>query len=131
MTNPEITAKVVSISKETADHYVWGGQCDGWHLLKNSELSVIQERMPPGTAEVPHFHQRAQQFFYVLAGEARMDVDGRSFELTAGEGIWIPTGVVHQMRNDSSKEVHFLVISQPPSHGDRQAAPENAAPNLV
>lgn len=116
---------MTQISKETAEHYLWGSQCDGWHLLKNPELSVIQERMPPGTAEVRHFHERAQQFFYVLAGEAVMEVDGRSLALTAGEGIWIPTGVAHQIKNDSGDDVHFLVISQPPSHGDRELAPEN------
>ena len=116
MTNPEI----ISIKQETAEHYVWGSCCDGWHLLKNSELSVIQERMPPGTSEVRHFHHRAQQFFYVLAGQAVMEVDGHSLVLRAGEGIWIPTGVAHQMRNDSGDDVHFLLISQPPSHGDRE-----------
>lgn len=122
---------MIPIRKETAEHYIWGGQCDGWHLLKNPELSVIQERMPPGTAEVRHFHQRAQQFFYVLAGEAVMEVDGRSVALTAGVGIWIPAGVAHQMKNDSGDDIHFLVISQPPSHGDRVVAPENASPDLV
>ena len=114
--------EISSISRQTAEHYTWGSRCDGWHLLKNSELSVIQERMPAGTAEVRHFHHRAQQFFYVLAGEAVMEVDGRSLVLRAGEGLWIPTGVAHQMRNDSGDDVHFLVISQPPSHGDRENA---------
>ena len=113
---------MIPISKETAEHYLWGGQCDGWHLLKNPDLSVIQERMPPGTAEVRHFHHRAQQFFYVLAGEAVMELDGRSLVLTAGEGVWIPVGKPHQMKNESSTDVHFLVISQPPSHGDRESA---------
>jgi mannose-6-phosphate isomerase-like protein (cupin superfamily) len=110
------------ISKATAEHYTWGNACDGWHLVKNPQLSVIQERMPAGAAEVRHFHHHAQQFFYVLAGEAAMEVDGRTMILSAGEGIWIPAGTPHQMRNDSGDEVHFLVISHPPSHGDRQDA---------
>ena len=110
------------VSKEAAEHYIWGGHCDGWHLLKNPDLSVIQERMPPGTAEVRHFHHRAQQFFYILSGEAVMELEGRSLIVNAGEGIWIPPGVAHQMRNDSGDDVHFLVVSQPPSHGDRETA---------
>jgi mannose-6-phosphate isomerase-like protein (cupin superfamily) len=118
MTNPEI----ISISKETADHYVWGSECDGWHLLKSPALSVIQERMPPGNAEVRHFHHRAQQFFYILAGEAVIEVDGRSMTLSAGQGVSIPVGKPHQMKNESNADVHFLVISQPPSHGDRESA---------
>jgi mannose-6-phosphate isomerase-like protein (cupin superfamily) len=109
-----------AISKSTAEHYIWGKGCDGWHLVKNPQLSVIQECMPAGTSEVRHFHHHAQQFFYVLSGEAVMEVDSRSIVLNAGEGIWIPAGTAHLMRNDSNDVVHFLVISQPPSHGDRE-----------
>src|SRR5271170_932917 len=78
-----------AIRKSTAEHYVWGNHCDGWHLVKNPQLSVIQECMPASTSEVRHFHHHAQQFFYVLAGEAVMEEDSRSIILTAGEGIWI------------------------------------------
>jgi mannose-6-phosphate isomerase-like protein (cupin superfamily) len=109
-----------AISKSTAEHYIWGNHCDGWHLVKGPQLSVIQERMPASTSEARHFHHHAQQFFYVLAGEAVMEVDGHRIGITAGEGIWIPPATSHQMRNDSNEEVHFLVISQPPSHGDRE-----------
>jgi hypothetical protein len=34
------------INKETSEHYVWGGICDGWHLVKTAQLSMIHERMP-------------------------------------------------------------------------------------
>jgi mannose-6-phosphate isomerase-like protein (cupin superfamily) len=116
--------EITPISREIAEHYTWGGQCDGWHPLNNPELSVIQERMPAGTAEVRHFHHRAQQFFYILSGEAVMEIDGRFARLSAGQAIWIPVGIPHQMKNESGEDVHFLVVSQPPSHGDREMVPE-------
>jgi hypothetical protein len=40
-----------------AEHYVWGSVCDGWRLLNEADLSVIQERVPPGQGEVRHFHR--------------------------------------------------------------------------
>ena len=101
------------------DHYTWGDGCDGWHLVKQQDLSVIEERMPAGTAESRHYHHAAQQFFYILAGEAVMEVDGETLTLARGEGLHIPPGVPHQIRNVSGEPVEFLVISQPPSHGDR------------
>jgi hypothetical protein len=55
------------INKHTAKHYVWGQNCDGWHLVKNPQLSVILERMPAGASEVRHFHAKAQQFFFMLS----------------------------------------------------------------
>lgn len=102
-----------------AVHYLWGQNCDGWHLVQSDSLSIIYERMPPGTQEVRHFHNKAQQFFFVLEGEAALELDGKEFFIHAREGVHVPAGKPHQMFNRSSAEVFFLVISQPPSHGDR------------
>jgi mannose-6-phosphate isomerase-like protein (cupin superfamily) len=109
------------ISKDTAEHYTWGGGCDGWRLVERAELSVIHERMPPGAAEVWHHHQVARQFFFVLSGTATMEVSGEIYMLGAQQGIEIAPGLPHQMRNDSDADVEFLVISQPTTRGDRVA----------
>jgi mannose-6-phosphate isomerase-like protein (cupin superfamily) len=103
----------------SAEHYTWGSRCDGWHLVRQSELSVIRERMPAGTSEVRHFHQHARQFFFVLAGTALLEVDGMELSLAAGEGCEVVPGTPHQMFNRSQTDLEFLVVSQPPSHGDR------------
>jgi mannose-6-phosphate isomerase-like protein (cupin superfamily) len=109
----------VPSSRENAPHYVWGDNCDGWHLLQESNLSVIEERMPPGASEVRHFHRACQQFFFILSGQATMEANGEQILLLAGQGLAIPPGTRHQFRNHSEEPVRFLVISQPPSHGDR------------
>jgi len=64
-------------SIQTAEHYTWGDGCDGWHLLRGEELSVIQERMPPKTSEVAHFHTRSRQFFYVISGTLSILLAGK------------------------------------------------------
>ncbi len=79
--------------------------------------------MPAGGSEQRHYHERAQQFFFVLSGEASIEVDGHEVKLSAGQGIHIEPGTPHQMKNVAAEDVHFLVISQPPSHGDRILAP--------
>lgn len=107
------------ISKENAEHYIWGEQCDGWHLVKGQDLSVIHERMPPGTREVRHYHEKSRQFFFVLSGKAVLEVAGVRHELTRQEGVEVPPGVAHQMKNEGLDDVEFLVISQPTTRGDR------------
>lgn len=111
---------MATVSTANAAHYVWGRQCDGWHLLAGDDLSVIEERMPPGSSEVRHRHAHARQFFYVLDGTATLELDGVAHRLDAGHGLHVPPGAAHQMRNDSTAELHFLVISSPRSHGDRE-----------
>jgi mannose-6-phosphate isomerase-like protein (cupin superfamily) len=107
------------ISKETAEHYIWGQNCDGWHLVKNGDLSIIRERMPPATSEVRHFHEKSRQFFYILSGEAMIEIEGVREILKAGQGVEVPCGTPHQMFNNSNEFLEFLVVSCPPSHGDR------------
>src|SRR5882724_5811229 len=77
--------------RDNAEHYCWGDGCDGWHLLQSETLSVIEEQMPHGA----------------------------SVRLSAREGLHISPGAQHRITNMSSETLEFLVISEPPSHGDR------------
>lgn len=107
------------VSTGVAPHYAWGSLCDGWHLVRADALAVIEERMPPATREVRHRHAHSRQFFYVLSGVLTMEIEGTRHRLEARTGIEIPPGVAHQALNESSADVEFLVVSTPPSHGDR------------
>jgi len=112
-----------TIDTHSAPHYHWGEHCDGWHLLQSSALSVIQERVPPGGREQRHHHSRATQFFYVLTGEAAIELNGVRHIVRAQQGLTVPAGEPHQFFNLSNDDVHFLVISQPSTAGDRINAP--------
>lgn len=107
------------VSTENTEHYIWGKVCDGWHLLKRDDMSILQERVPAGSAEIMHYHTRARQFFYILEGEGTMEFDDHQTVLHQGEGLEIPPQIRHQFRNLSSADVHFLVISVPAARGDR------------
>jgi len=111
--------RLTSISRATAEHYSWGTHCDGWHLVKDAALSVIEEQMPPASFEELHSHRSAQQFFFILSGEVIIELECEEIRLHAGEGLHIPPRVRHRMSNQSREAARFLVISQPPSHGDR------------
>ena len=105
-----------------SEHYYWGSHCEGWHLVKSDNLSVIQEKMLPHTYEEKHYHEKAQQFFYILKGVATFEIDGEMISVNAGEGLSILPGVVHRIFNDTTNDLQFLVISQPTSRGDRHNA---------
>jgi mannose-6-phosphate isomerase-like protein (cupin superfamily) len=109
----------MKVSKNNAEHYIWGDICDGWNLVKTDELSIIHEKMPPKTSEVRHFHQKAKQFFFILSGQANMEVNNEVILLNEQEGIEIPPETPHQMINDSDGDIEFIVVSSPTSKGDR------------
>ena len=114
------------IERRTAQRYSWGDGCVGWHLVQTTTLSVIEERMPPGSSEVRHHHQMANQFFYVLRGTLSIEVGGHEFVLGPGQGFHVAAGEIHQVRNRTEGDAEFLVVSSPPSHGDRVLAGEDA-----
>lgn len=107
------------IDRQTAKHYTWKEICDGWHLVERDDLSVIAEKMPPHTAEDMHYHRRARQFFYLLSGQAVMKFPDHAETLHAGTGIELDPGEAHQMCNLSDREIEFIVVSMPRSHGDK------------
>jgi mannose-6-phosphate isomerase-like protein (cupin superfamily) len=113
-------------SIENAEHYKWGGpngtDCDAWYLVKTSELSIIEEVLPPGTSETPHFHSKARQFFFVLEGELTIEVEHLTFVLRPGQGIEVAPRDIHQTFNRGKASTRMIVTSQPPSHGDRTEA---------
>jgi hypothetical protein len=98
------------ISTKSAEHYTWGAGCDGWHLVKTAQLSVIEERMP------------ARQFF--LCARRRADHGSGTSRLrgSSGQGIEVSPGQQHQAQNKSRAALRIIVVSQPPSHGDRVEA---------
>ena len=76
--------------------------------------------MPPGTMEQMHFHSAAQQLFFILAGTASFEMNGSEVSVASRESFYVPAGAVHKISNRSDRDLEFLVISEPPSHGDRE-----------
>jgi mannose-6-phosphate isomerase-like protein (cupin superfamily) len=110
----------ITVSAAVAEQYTWGGGCDGWRLLSGSDLSVIEERVPAGLGEEWHRHQRARQFFYLLAGQAEVRTEHGTAVLLPGEGVEVPPGQAHQFANPGPAEARFLVISSPATREDRE-----------
>ena len=106
-------------NRNTAPRYTWGVGCEGWRLLDDPGLSVIEERMPPNSSEVRHMHRRARQVFFVLEGRVTLDLGGTTHVAEEGDAIAVPPLVPHTVRNDGPASARFLVISAPSTRGDR------------
>ncbi len=106
-------------NRATAEHYRWGGVCDGWRLLDRPDLSVIEERIPPGEGEVRHLHTVARQLFFVLTGALTIETADGMHTLAGGDALEIEPGNPHLVRNAGQADVCFLVISAPTTRGDR------------
>jgi mannose-6-phosphate isomerase-like protein (cupin superfamily) len=106
----------------TSDYapYAWGDHCRALPLVDGADLSVKEEFMPPGAVEGTHMHQHARQFFYILSGNGCMRLASGDIALGPFQGLEIPPGMVHQMRNDSPLPLRFLAVSSPHTRNDRE-----------
>ncbi len=107
------------IDKQTAEHYLWGDNCDSLVLADTVGLSVKQESMPGGTKEKLHFHTNAQQFFYILKGSATFYLEDNKIILSEQKGILTHPKTKHFIANETNEQLGFLVVSQPTTNNDR------------
>lgn len=110
--------------KKTAEHYLWGDNCDSWVLADTPGLSVKQESMPSATREKLHFHTNAQQFFFILNGTATFYLEDEPIVVAKEQGILIQPEAKHYIANESDSQLEFLVISQPTTNDDRTTVDE-------
>lgn len=108
-----------SIDQKNAPHYIWGNNCDSWILVDTKELSKKQERMPEGSREDRHYHLKGQQFFYVMKGTATFYIEKNRLEVMVQQGLLIEPKCRHYIANATTKQLIFLVISQPSTSNDR------------
>jgi mannose-6-phosphate isomerase-like protein (cupin superfamily) len=47
-----------------------------------------------------HYHERTDEFYYVIAGAGTMVLDGEEIELREGTVVYVPRGVRHKARGN-------------------------------
>lgn len=99
--------------------YRWGTDCMAWCLIKEAPTGIKEEWMPAGESEVCHMHKESVQFFYILEGEALMQINEQEYRLNSGDGILVQSGEWHWNYCLKTPGVRFLVISNQDINNDR------------
>lgn len=72
------------------------------------------ENSSDGPTRTPiHVHQSDDETLYVLEGEMQAIVAGAPTTLNAGEAIFLPRGVPHQLMNASGRPTRYLLLCTP------------------
>jgi len=88
-------------------------------LLRAEEQSLAEATLAPGQATERHRHAASEELYYLVEGSGEMEVDGERQRVRPGDGILIPPGAWHQIRNDGPGDLRFLCCCAPPySHDD-------------
>jgi oxalate decarboxylase len=68
-----------------------------------------------GGIREPHWHPDAWEFDYCISGKARMAVvaannEWQSFEVEAGQVVFVPQGFFHYFENIGADDLRFLIV---------------------
>jgi mannose-6-phosphate isomerase-like protein (cupin superfamily) len=60
-----------------------------------------------------HVHAQDDETIYIIEGELTAVIDGQPRRLTAGESIFLPRGIPHQLMNMSGNPGRYILIGTP------------------
>ena len=77
-------------------------------------LGMFELTVPPGSnVPPPHSHSNNEECVYVLAGVLRYSVGADTRDLTAGQTLSTPRGVVHAFSNPFAETARALIVQSP------------------
>ena len=75
--------------------------------------SLAEARLLPGARTTPHYHPQTEEIYYLLEGEARMQIGDDVRHVGPGDAIAIPPGEVHTITNVGTGTLKFLCCCAP------------------
>ena len=92
--------------------------------LQGDWESFEYARLPVGGVVGEHVHRRTEELYYVIAGQARMYLDGAAHDVGKGDLILTPIGGKHRATAVGHEDFEFIVAEVlPPESSDVQLRP--------
>jgi quercetin dioxygenase-like cupin family protein len=80
------------------------------HDLASEGTLVQVVVIPPKSAIQDHYHKTSREFYYVMAGESTLVVNGKPARLRPGDMLLTEPGDVHSLQNEGSEDFKLLVF---------------------
>ncbi len=96
-----MSTKTTYLRRDPADAQPWAETC--------GEIRCLVEEKDQAAAEVHHvkidgaklhYHERTDEFYYVIDGQGTMILDDETIELHKGVVVYVPRGVKHKAIGD-------------------------------
>ena len=94
---------------ERSDERPWGNYTI---LDEGAGFKVKRIEVKPGKRLSYQKHARRAEHWYVVTGQARVTLDGREIDLSAGEAVDIPLGAAHRVQNPGEEPLVFVEVQR-------------------
>ena len=85
-------------------------------LYTGKHLQLVMMSIPAGEDIGEEVHEDGDQFFRIEEGHGVVTIDGRDSEITDGDGILVPAGARHNIRNVGDAPLKLYTLYGPPHH---------------
>jgi mannose-6-phosphate isomerase-like protein (cupin superfamily) len=75
--------------------------------------SLAEAELGPGQATARHYHAESEEIYFILKGQAEIEVDGDVRQVGPGDAILLPPGSWHRI-TAADDTVRFLCACAPP-----------------
>ena len=99
------------VAKQEPGTHNGGGQTIGYSFFsKTPKLGLVfrKRAFKPGSAIGYHL-QTEDEIYYVLSGRGRMTVDGKEFDVVAGDAVLTRPGSSHGLKQVGNEELVILI----------------------
>ncbi len=80
-------------------------------MIRNQSLA--EARVPAGGSTQEHYHPRAEEIYFILAGTGRLRIETETREVKPGDAIAIPPGQRHKLWNTGAETLRLLCCCAP------------------
>lgn len=99
------------LRRDPADVQPWAETCGQIRCLVEQKDGAAAEVHHVEIADAKlHYHERTDEFYYVIDGHGTLTLDGEEVELHKGVVVYIPRGVRHRARGNLT----VLTVCIPP-----------------
>ncbi len=88
-------------------------------LYTGHHLQLVLMALQPGQDIGLETHATHDQFFRIEKGRGEIVIDGITTPVEGGDGIIVPAGALHNLRNTGDKALRLYTLYGPPNHIDR------------
>lgn len=87
-------------------------------LYTGEHLQLVLMTLQPGEEIGAEVHPDRDQFFRFEKGEGVVDIDGQENRVEDGNGVIVPAGARHNVRNTGAAPLRLYTLYGPPEHID-------------
>jgi len=91
------------------------------HSADSRHQSLAEATVEPGGRTAEHYHPRAEEIYYFVAGAGRLRLGGKEgieAAVQAGDCVVIAPGTLHKLFNDGPAALVLLCCCSPPYRDD-------------